>query len=372
MVQLTHSGKWCLAACAALYVASRTSQSGLLLFLIGLLLGCLVVNYFLARKTLTALGLEIPERIQLREGQPATQPWKIINRGRHPAGWGVVKAVQGIWLRYPALPSSGVAHVVPTLPFVKRGVYHHRDLCLETRYPFGFWQVQRPVQHQGEIVVYPAVYEVPSPRAAGYELMVGGKHHGTHRTTSGAHFAGVRPLAPGDPFKQVHWKSSAKGLGWMVKTFEEERAGRVALLMDGGHQGENEQFENCLRATASLILAALDAGQHVEWVNLGKLSHQYITPFTDSTEILETMARIKAAPESLTLERMIQAGDGISRRSAIALVLTDCPQDIHPAIHEWLRRGQGVSLYLPQGKRAGIRSVPEYYYAEKELVAPVS
>jgi uncharacterized protein (DUF58 family) len=372
MPRLTRTGTIGLAVCLALYVAARTSQSSLLLMLIGLLLGCYIVNYIYGKQTLAAIDLEIPELTQLREGDPAARPWKVMNRQSRPSGWGTVEAPDGCRLRFPGLPSSGLAHLVPVLPFRRRGVYEHRDLCLETTYPFGLWRVRRPLQLTGEVMVYPATYEVPPPQAAGYDLMVGGKHQGAQATTAGAHFAGVRPMQPGDPFKQVHWKSSAKGLGWMVKVHEEELAGRVAVLMAGVHHGDRPRFEDCLRAAASLIIAALNEGQHVEWINLANRNRQLIPAFADGTDMLDAIARIPAIPGNLAPEDLDQAYQKISPRGALALVLLDCPPAILEKCAQWSRAGRRVSLYLPLGNTAAIEGLPIYYYSQNEVIQAAS
>lgn len=116
--------------------------------------------------------------------------------------------------------------------------------------------------------------------------MVGGKFRGHRQTGAGDHFSGVRPQQPGDSLRQIHWASSAKGLGLMVKVFDEELSGRVAVVLDCGSSGDAAAFDDAVRAAGSLVFAALDAGHHVEWLDLASLEPDLIPPFADGHAIL--------------------------------------------------------------------------------------
>jgi uncharacterized protein (DUF58 family) len=152
--------------------------------------------------------------------------------------------------------------------------------------------------------------------------MVGGKHRGARRVASGTQFAGIRPWQAGDPFKQIHWASSAKGLGLMVKTYDEELAGRLAVLIDGGHTGDRRAADACVRAAGSLLFAALDAGHHAEWLALGAGGATLVPPFSDGHEVLEALARLPVTPGGLTPGHLQEAYERVSARSAIVLVVT--------------------------------------------------
>jgi uncharacterized protein (DUF58 family) len=347
-LRLTKTGTLFLVVVVVLYLAALTSQSGLLLLPVGIVLGCFAVNLAAAWWGLRGLELQVPRSLHLSEGQRLWQPWRLINHGAHPAGFVQVESPAGLLARASLLGPKQECPLVPDLVYCRRGVYAHDQLQLTSAYPFGFVKASRAVKLPGEIVVYPALFEVEPPRASGYDVMVGGKHHGQRRTSSGVHFAGVRPFQAGDPLKQIHWRSSAKGLGLMVKTHDEELSGRVALVTDSGHTGDARTLDDAMRATGSLIFAALEAGHHVEWIDLTQLECRLIPPFADGHDVLEALARVQLDPGCLTAERLRLAVERVSRKAALHLVVTDLPPPVRSAVEALRNLNRSVWVYVPE------------------------
>lgn len=177
--------------------------------------------------------------------------------------------------------------------------------------------------------------------------MVGGKFRGHRQTGAGDHFSGVRPQQPGDSLRQIHWASSAKGLGLMVKVFDEELSGRVAVVLDCGSSGDAAAFDDAVRAAGSLVFAALDAGHHVEWLDLASLEPDLIPPFADGHAILDRLARLPADPASLAPERLRDALARLSRKCAVHLVLTQATASAQAAVAELIASSRSVTVYLP-------------------------
>lgn len=351
-IRLTKTGKVLLAVAGLFYLAALTSQSGLLLLLVGIVLGCFAVNLAAAWRSVRELELRVPPSVCLSEGQRLWQPWKLSNAGQRPAGFIRVESPAGPLFRTALLEARQTANIVPDLTYHRRGVYRHDQVRLASLYPFGLVEAARRLELSGEVVVCPAVYALPPPRAAGYDVMVGGKHRGQRRSASGVHFAGVRPHQPGDPLKQVHWRSSAKGLGLMVKTYDEELTGRLTVITDTGHAGDDRILDDCLRATGSLILAALTAGHQVEWIPLTQIAPQQIPPFADGQELLEALARVQLAAGCLNAERLAWVWERLPRKGAVHLVLTDFNAAAAEFAGRLQQAGRIVRIYLPLACRA--------------------
>lgn len=370
MIRLTKTGKAFLLVSGALYLASLTSQSGLLLLLVGILFGCVAVNLAIAWQTLKRIDVRTPPVAHLHEGERLSQPWRLVNQGARAAGFLQVESAEGVLFRVAALAPKHETTLLPDLTFWKRGVYALSGFRLSSNYPFGLVNVSRPLALAGEVVVQPAVYRAPCPRAAGFDAVVGGKYKGRRHSTSGSYFAGVRPFQPEDPLKHIHWKSSSKGQGLMVKTFDEELSGRVAIIMDGGHSGDAQVLDDCVRAAGSLIFAALDEGHHVEWVGLSDLRPLLIPPFADGQEILEALARVTPDRDCLTADRLHAAAHRISSRSAICLVLTGLNEAVREGVGDWMRQNRVVTLYLPKKLTAAEvdSDVPTLRYGAHEIL----
>lgn len=345
--RITAAGWVFLGIVVLLYGASITSQSGLLLVPAGILLGCFAVNFVSAWRAVRRLEVIASGTTHVVEGQRLNQPWQIRNTSRSAVALITAESAAGCLFKLPLLAAGEDASVVPELQFHRRGVFAHDQLRLATAFPFGLVRVARRLELAGEVVVHPAVYPVASPRAAGFDVMVGGKFRGHRQTGAGDQFSGVRPHQAGDSLRQIHWASSAKGLGLMVKVFDEELSGRVAVVLDCGSSGDAKTFDDAVRAAGSLVFAALDAGHHVEWLDLATLEPDLIPPFADGHEILDRLARLAMEPQGLNRERLRGALDRLSSKSAVHLVFTQASDAASDAVAGLRQRGRSVSVYLP-------------------------
>jgi uncharacterized protein (DUF58 family) len=346
-VRLTSAGWLFLGIAVLLYGASITSQSGLLLVPTGILLGCFVVNFRIAWRVVRSLEVTAPGSAHVVEGGRLTQPWHVRNASKSAAALVAAESAAGCLFKLPQLAGGATSHVVPDLQFHRRGVFANDQLRLTTAFPFGLVSVARPLALTGEVVVHPAVYPAPAPHATGFDVMVGGKFRGQRQTGTGDSFSGVRPHQAGDSLRQIHWASSAKGLGLMVKTFNEELSGRVAIVLDCGAAGDAQVFDDAVRCAGSLVFAALDAGHHVEWLDLASAEPEVIPPFADGHEMLDRLARLSVEAKPLDRERLCNALSRLSAKSAVHVVLTQASSAAVEAVNELRGRGRSVSVYLP-------------------------
>jgi len=331
------------------FLASITSQSGLLLVPIGILVGCFLINIFSSRQALRALELVAPEVIRAVEKQPADKTWLARNRSGQSIGGITVCSGNAELFHIAHIDPHGESHPVPTRTYARRGIYEHEAIVLTTRFPFGLVQVAQTLHLAGRTIVHPDIYHVRSPRAAGFDVMVGGKFRGQRQSASGDSFAGVREHRPGDSLRQVHWPSSAKGLGLMVKNFDEELSGRVAIILDAGSSADETDLDNAVRLAGSLAYAALDEGHHVELIHLDALEPVLIPPFDDGQAMLDELAGLQLSPDCLTPERLRRAADRLSRKAALHVILTSQPGGVSEILSELIDEGRRVTLYLPKG-----------------------
>ncbi len=367
---LTTQGKIMLWLCVLLYGASLTSQSGLLLLPIGLIGGCFLVNYFAAGRSVARLELIAPIHAHAAEGERLEQPWQVNNSGSRKSGFVIGESALGPLFRIVSVGARATVAVIPNLAVRQRGVYPHSEIRLSSTYPFGLIKAQQKVRIPGEVVVHPKLYDAASPRAAGLDPVVGGKHSGNRRSTDGSSFVGVRPMRPGDPFKHIHWKSSSKGQGLMVKLFQEELSGRIGFIIDCTAGPTTDALDNRLRAAGSLMFAALDEGHHIEWVDLENGKAELFPPFSDGQEILDRLARMTPDPQILDHARMARAVDCLSRKSAVCLVVESLSDAVHQTVRQLEKSSRPVTIYLPitQARSAEIVGCSVMFYSPTEIV----
>lgn len=347
MILPTRRGRLLLLLSVLLYLASLTAQSGLLVLLIGLILGCYLVNAISAGRTIKSVVIVAPPSDQIAEGHKLAKSWRVQNQGREPAGSLDLTLDGTILFQIDHLLPGEEKHVLPSLQFLRRGVHSYGQTRLRSSYPFGLVQVERWIHLAGEVVVYPAVYPASPPQVSGHDTLLGGKLKGRRLAASGAVFAGVRPWQPGDSLKQIHWQSSAKGQGFMVKTFDEELSGRVSIIVDSGDSGNRTALDDGVRAAGSLLFASLEAGNHAELVELGTLAHHLIPPFTTNEHLLDLLARLEMKPHCLEYSRLSAAVDLVSRKSALVFVATRLTDSLRQIASEAAAGHRLVHVYVP-------------------------
>ena len=344
----TPMGKLTLAICALLYGAALTSRSGFLLLLIGVLLACHVLNYRSSRELVSQLKVSPPFPLRAEEGGCLKAPWKISNEGPMPAQGVEIHSEQGLIFQLPTIDPGTTIHVQPAMRFAKRGVFPLRAFRVSTAFPFGLVKAARGLLIQGDILVVPRIYDTPCPPATGFDAVVGGKFKGQKRSNSGIQFAGIRPFQDGDALRQIHWKSSAKGLGLMVKSYDEELSGRIAILLYPGTDGNETKLDDAVRAAGSLLFKAQDEGHHAEFYNFATDEHWLVPPFADGDEILDQLARVTPITNNqlpLDLEGVLAR---ISHRASLCLITSHPSSPLLQWFEHLIQQGKRARLYLPR------------------------
>jgi uncharacterized protein (DUF58 family) len=177
--------------------------------------------------------------------------------------------------------------------------------------------------------------------------MVGGSCQGRYSTPSGFDFSGVRPMQSGDSFRHIHWKSSAKVAGLMVKEFSEELSGRLSIILDNRSAGGRDLCDFAARAAGSLAFASLDAGHHVEMVDPSRAETLVVSPFSTGDTLLEFIARAEVAANYDLRLKTMGILDKISGRSSVVIVAT-AADGLIGTVEYLLSQNRKVSLYVPE------------------------
>ncbi len=144
-----------------------------------------------------------------------------------------------------------------SLRSVRRGIYPFSTIVLESQDPMKLYQVQEIFRIERAFTVYPRFLILTS-----FPLEAGGGSPLPLRPSvslegAGDEFIGLRPYVPGDPFKNIHWLTSAR-LGFPVlKQFLREMGGNFLIVVDvDPHQilgdGPRNTLEVAIRSAASV------------------------------------------------------------------------------------------------------------------------
>src|SRR5678816_1417961 len=165
MVQtrVTKLGKIFLVLMFLFYGAAVTSQSGLLLLLIGLIGGCFAVNWTFSRRNVGHLILSAPKNVSLVEGSSLAEPWTLENHSTKHIEMIEARDDSELLFRVTLVEVKNVISVLPKLVYHRRGVYPHSHVTITSAAPYGLLRSGRAVNLPGEVVVLPRVYETSSP-----------------------------------------------------------------------------------------------------------------------------------------------------------------------------------------------------------------
>lgn len=154
----------------------------------------------------------------------------------------------------PALLPGETREVMVKMQPLHRGYYRFSGICVARRDPFGLWRALKGFRSEQTLLVLPRMFRLPP-------VSLPGKRHyqpmGVTLASSvgeSEEFVGLRDYAPGDPLRDIHWRSWAKYGEPVVRQYQEEFFSRQALILDtfSGEEG-SAQFEEAVSIAASFV-----------------------------------------------------------------------------------------------------------------------
>jgi uncharacterized protein (DUF58 family) len=155
--------------------------------------------------------------------------------------------------------TTEAAYPVPT---ARRGVVAIGPLEVSRRDPLGLVRVARSYGGSVSVWVRPRVHPIGAV-PVGLSRSMDGR---IDRIPSGSiTFAALREYVVGDDLRHVHWRTSARVGELMVREHVDTSLPRIVVLLDDRAEAhEDESFEDACEAAASVIVAGVRAGVHVE------------------------------------------------------------------------------------------------------------
>jgi uncharacterized protein (DUF58 family) len=208
------------------------------------------------------------------------------------------------------LPSIG-ARTTVTLPTrrtaTRRGVAEGGPVVVSSSAPFGVAEVPRTVAAEGRTVVFPRVVPVSALALQG-DPAAGPDDELPLGRGPGREFHGIREYQRGDSLRHVHWPSSARHGGLVVREFERERPARMTVVVDTAgdtRDGDSEEsaLDRCCSVAASVAVAALRQGHGVT-VAAARDGGLFQLEDVDRFDALTFLAEL-GAPGGLTLAQAL-------------------------------------------------------------------
>ncbi len=204
-----------------------------------LLLALLVVNLLMAwRMVLRVSATRTPPPPKFA-GETSTVIGEIRNSSTDRAVVTVRESVGGFprtWF-VSTLPGGGAVEFAGPIQFAHRGRYPVPAMEAASGYPFGLVELTRPLLTAGEVVVLPALGQVDVAAFRRWLVRSAGAadfHRRSHRrmAQSDGDVRGVRTYRPGDPPRDVHWRTSARRDQLMVREYDRSPPQDLLIVLD--------------------------------------------------------------------------------------------------------------------------------------------
>jgi uncharacterized protein (DUF58 family) len=196
------------------------------------------------------VGDVMEERFTLRNGSPLPVLWAEVNDHSDVPGYAasIVRAVD----------SDGETTWTHQGMASRRGEFHLGPWSVETGDPLGIFVARLDYAQARPLLVYPPLTNLPfpplphgaSPGASRIRLVAP-----TPTTNAGQ----VRAYERGDPFRHIHWPTTARHDELMVKMFDQEASANIWLMMDTDPTIQSGEGDSATEEVAVLVAASLAA-----------------------------------------------------------------------------------------------------------------
>jgi uncharacterized protein (DUF58 family) len=280
-LRLTNDGLAWLGAAAVLGAVGWFKSLNPILLLAYAMAALLVVNGVLAR--LQARRVRVLPPTPLPPGHAGEEVWAAVRVRNESARPATAVWVAGGPVRVglvERLDPGGEAELGGRRAFYRRGRHRLPPPTVGSDYPFGFVRYDRPSGDPAEVVVLPAVGEIDPEGLRRWAVHGAGGDERTRRvvrraTADQAEVRGVRPYRPGDSLRWVHWRSSARRRGLMVREYDAAPTPELVLAVEPWlpakpAPADRDRLEAALSLAATVVKAwATQLGGRVTLVVLG-------------------------------------------------------------------------------------------------------
>lgn len=174
----------------------------------------------------------------------------------------------------------------------RRGQHSLGEALIEITGPFGMFRRRRRVEMSHGVLVYPAWR--PMQRLGLLEAQ-SGEHEGRRKSRTGVDAAGTRAYVPGDPYRAIHWRNSARTGRLAVREFDTWNDRAVAFAIDTVNiagTGAESSIDYAARIAASCARVIGREGGTVSVLTAGGSSPDFMA----WSGVMEHLARIEPEP----------------------------------------------------------------------------
>ncbi len=256
-------------ALAALVCALALVPTGWRELLAGVLLGVgmLLLGLLMSLGNLSCSAETSLNQGHLEVGGQAELVLVLTNPGNRSTRRGRIGLALGqaaVMAPLPALAPGQSHQIHLKLEARSRGVIDLGPVTMEAGDPLGLIRRRRILAGARKLYIHPRTVALP-PLEAGLERDLEGDP-GPGIVDDDLEFHALRPYAPGDDMKRVHWLSTARAGTLMVRQYEPTLRTRTELILDGqaASYRNADEFELAVEIYASLGCQCLLDGRRLQ------------------------------------------------------------------------------------------------------------
>lgn len=153
----------------------------------------------------------------------------------------------------PALAADAPLEIFQRFTPYARGTLCLSGIALARRDPLGLCRAYQAIDLPGSVLVLPRTYALPPFVLPGSRSAQPEHRVSASGTGDGDEISGLRGYRPGDPLRDIHWKSFARTGVPVVKEYQPEFFERHALLLDTLGAPAGAAFEDAVALAASFV-----------------------------------------------------------------------------------------------------------------------
>lgn len=273
--------------------------------------------------------------VTVRLHNRTARPLRVVVRDDVPAGWRADPDERTL-----ELPPWSRREVTYTVRPLRRGLERFGDLHLrvEGRARLGAALVR--VAAVQEARVYP---DLLSRRSHALRTRFGDlRRIGTQSVRmqgGGGELAHLREYVPGDPYRDLDWKSTAKRHRPITRSYQQERSQHVLLCIDAGRMMATRvdavsKLDHAIEAALRLAQVALRNGDRVGLVVFSDDVRTFVPPragFVQYRRILDAVYAVEAAETAVDFRRLVEFLQVRVPRRALLILFSDLLDETHAA-----------------------------------------
>ncbi|HHO52609.1 MAG TPA: DUF58 domain-containing protein [Deltaproteobacteria bacterium] len=219
-------------------------------------------------------------------GRPFEVVLRIQNVGTRPVQIRFTDDAPGQPSGLPAAASLAVgteAYGRYRLEIDRRGQHLFGDVVVRRRSPLGLWERQERFEVPGIVRVYPDFARLRELGMRGRLSEERVPVRSRRRPGGENEFQRLRPYVPGDPYRHIDWKATARRREHTTREFGQESNQNLIFLLDSGrmmsaHSGALTAFDHALNAAILLGQAALGHGDRVGLLAFDRSPRVWLAP----------------------------------------------------------------------------------------------